>query len=142
MLPVVEDQIDNMLALSVRQPWVELILYGIKTIEVRSRPTRIRGRVLLYSSLKAADQPPSTEASSRLHSCHSELETGLLLGSVEIVDCRELVEADTVSTCLSEIPSGKHFAWVLRGPRRLSPVLKPSRHPQPVFFRPFEGASR
>ncbi|HEY7116651.1 MAG TPA: ASCH domain-containing protein [Tepidisphaeraceae bacterium] len=33
-----------MLALSIRQPFAELILRGIKTVEYRSRPTRVIGR--------------------------------------------------------------------------------------------------
>ena len=32
-----------MLALSIRQPFAELILRGIKTVELRSRATRIVG---------------------------------------------------------------------------------------------------
>ena len=32
-----------MRALSIRQPYAELILRGIKTVEYRSRPTRIIG---------------------------------------------------------------------------------------------------
>jgi predicted transcriptional regulator len=32
-----------MLALSIRQPYAELILRGIKTVEYRTRPTRIIG---------------------------------------------------------------------------------------------------
>ena len=40
-----------MLALSIRQPYAELILRGIKTVEFRSRPTRIVGeRFLIYAS--------------------------------------------------------------------------------------------
>src|SRR5688572_21152433 len=40
-----------MRALSIRQPWAELILRGIKTIEYRSRPTRIVGeRFWIYAS--------------------------------------------------------------------------------------------
>ncbi len=40
-----------MLALSIRQPYAELILRGIKRIEYRSRPTRIVGeRFYLYAS--------------------------------------------------------------------------------------------
>lgn len=34
-------------ALSIRQPFAELILLGQKPIEYRSRPTNIRGRVYL-----------------------------------------------------------------------------------------------
>jgi hypothetical protein len=40
-----------MRALSIRQPYAELILRGIKTIEYRTRPTRIVGeRVWIYAS--------------------------------------------------------------------------------------------
>src|SRR3954466_3821975 len=44
-----------MRALSIRQPWAEMILRGIKTIEYRSRPTRIIGeRFYIYASRKHA----------------------------------------------------------------------------------------
>ena len=36
--------------LAVRQPWASLIVEGLKTIEVRSRPTKIRGKILIYAS--------------------------------------------------------------------------------------------
>src|SRR5262245_14035781 len=40
-----------MRALSIRQPWAELILRGIKTVEYRSRPTRIVGeRFYIYAA--------------------------------------------------------------------------------------------
>lgn len=39
--------------LAVRQPWASLIVEGLKTIEVRTRNTTIRGRVVIYA--------PSTE---------------------------------------------------------------------------------
>ena len=32
-------------ALIVRQPWIDLILSGEKTWEMRSRPTNVRGRI-------------------------------------------------------------------------------------------------
>src|SRR4051794_13324631 len=42
-----------MRALSIRQPFAELILRGIKTVEYRSRPTRIIGaRFWIYAPLK------------------------------------------------------------------------------------------
>src|SRR5215218_3103712 len=44
-----------MRALSIRQPFAELILRGLKTIEYRSRPTRIIGeRFYIYASKKRA----------------------------------------------------------------------------------------
>lgn len=43
-----------MRALSIRQPYAELILRGIKTIEYRSRPTRIIGErfYIIYAAGK------------------------------------------------------------------------------------------
>ena len=40
-----------MRALSIRQPHAEAIMRGVKTIEYRSRATRIRGRIYIYASL-------------------------------------------------------------------------------------------
>ena len=34
------------IALAIQQPWAELILRGIKTLEIRSQPTRQRGTIL------------------------------------------------------------------------------------------------
>lgn len=36
--------------LIIRQPWIELILSGKKTWEMRSRPTSVRGRIALIES--------------------------------------------------------------------------------------------
>ncbi len=45
-----------MRALSIRQPYAELILRGIKTIEYRSRRTRITGeRIYIYAARKPGD---------------------------------------------------------------------------------------
>src|SRR5438128_1264937 len=45
----------GMLALSIRQPFAELILRGIKTVEYRSKSTKIIGeRFFIYASKKPA----------------------------------------------------------------------------------------
>jgi len=44
-------------AISIRQPWVEQILRGIKKKEYRDIPTNIRERVYLYASLKPDGAP-------------------------------------------------------------------------------------
>jgi len=47
----------RMRALSIRQPYAELILRGIKPIEFRTRPTKIIGeRFYIYASRKWAAQ--------------------------------------------------------------------------------------
>lgn len=42
-------------AISIRQPYVELILLGVKKREYRSIPTNIRERVYIYASLKPGE---------------------------------------------------------------------------------------
>ncbi|HEX3357004.1 MAG TPA: ASCH domain-containing protein, partial [Tepidisphaeraceae bacterium] len=50
-----------MRALSIRQPFAELILRGIKTVEYRSRSTRIIGeRFWLYASKGVSHLPLAT----------------------------------------------------------------------------------
>ncbi len=41
-----------MKALSIKQPWADMIAQGTKTIELRSWATKFRGRFLIVSSLK------------------------------------------------------------------------------------------
>src|SRR5215213_5322185 len=47
-----------MRALSIRQPYAELILRGIKTVELRSRSTRIVGERFYIYACKARATPP------------------------------------------------------------------------------------
>ena len=46
-----------MKAISIRQPWANLIAAGGKTIEVRTRPTKYRGPLLIVSA-KRPTVPP------------------------------------------------------------------------------------
>jgi hypothetical protein len=48
---------EPLVAISVRQPWAALIVAGLKSIEVRSWPTRRRGRVLIHAG-KLIDERP------------------------------------------------------------------------------------
>lgn len=43
-------------AISIRQPYVEMILRGVKKVEYRSQVTHIRERVYLYASLKPGNE--------------------------------------------------------------------------------------
>lgn len=46
-----------MLAISVKQPWAALLVAGIKTVEVRTWPTRARGPVLIHASKNPDPRP-------------------------------------------------------------------------------------
>jgi hypothetical protein len=107
-----------MLALSVRQPYAELILSGVKQQENRSRVTHVRGRVYIYAAKKLASALTVLDIPR-----NKELPLGYLLGTVEIYDC-------TTTT------SG--YAWLLRDPLRLRQPILPKNRPNPVWFYPFE----
>ena len=112
-------------ALSIRQPYAELIMRGIKTVEYRSRPTNIRERVYIYASQRPADDPEGFE---ELGAGPKDLPKGVLVGTVEVVDCTG---------------SPGDYEWHLENPERLPAAdqIKPENHPQPAWFYPF-GSSK
>lgn len=112
----------RMPALSIRQPNAEAILRGVKRIEYRTRPTNVRGRVLIYAS-KSRYSPAEEEEYMKSYGItdisRDELPRGVLVGSVEIHHCE----------------GGQ---WHLRHPLRARKLLRPKRMPQPIWFYPFE----
>ena len=121
-----------MRALSIRQPWAELILRGSKTIECRSRPTYVRERIWIY----AAEGRSLYSALSSITVADSALlPRGVLVGSVELVACRPIRPEDCTGACCDVEFGG--YAWVLMHAERLAAPLRPTSRPQPAFFHPF-----
>ena len=73
-------------AISVRQPWAEQIMTGEKTIEYRSIPCRFRGRVYIYASATKSGLTDQ-QLESEIGFTWKEVPKGVVVGSVEIVDC-------------------------------------------------------
>ncbi len=111
---------ENLSALSVRQPYAELIMRGQKKIEYRSLVTRKRGRVYIYASLT----PGPDYEFQRLNLKPGDLPTGVLIGTVEVTDCKK---------------RWGEYEWYLANPERLETLVKPERKPQPVWFIPFHN---
>jgi len=70
-----------MKSLSIKQPWVELILEGRKTIEIRSWNTKHRGYFLIHSS-----KNPDIEAIRRFDFDLERLLCGYILGYAKLSD--------------------------------------------------------
>lgn len=102
-------------ALSIRQPYAELILRGEKLVEYRTIATRKRQRVYIYASR----QPGPSEVFVALGVSPEDLPTGVLVGTVMIAGC-EGKKGD--------------YRWLLRSPKRFRRPLAPQGRPQPVFF--------
>jgi hypothetical protein len=115
----------NLRALSVRQPHAEAIMLGIKKIEFRNMPTRVRGRVQIYASLgrySSAEEAEMLEEYGIDEVDCDDLPRGVLIGTVEIRDCTG---------------KGNKYNWHLRDPERATRFLRPKKQPQPVWFNPF-----
>lgn len=140
-----------MLALSIRQPYAELILRGVKTIEYRSRPTKLVGqRFYIYASRKWAGVSPGKwhDAGDSTHGLApslngegiDDLPRGVIVGSAVISKC---VAAGTPTLRVGPHAPGSEsrgtFEWHLTGVKRYKRQRRvaPGRQPQPVWFRPW-----
>lgn len=111
-------QQDKTRVLSIRQPFAEMILRGLKEAEYRSRPTNFRGRTFIYAT-KYLDG--NFETLQRRHSLPDDLPRGVIVGSVEIFACDAL-------RC------GEEYAWRLSNPERCDTPLRFTGMPQPAFW--------
>ena len=89
-------------ALSIKQPWANLIVSGEKTIETRVWATPYRGRVLLVSSKQPKIEP-----------------AGFALGVAELVECRPMTKRDEPAARCELYP--KAVAWVLQNVKAIEP---------------------
>jgi ASCH domain len=137
LAPIDRDRI----ALAIQQPWVELILRGIKTLEIRSQPTRQRGTIYLYAS-KRTSQLPAAEAAARRWDLEIEtLPTGKLVGTVELLECRPCRAGDQQAAWVPADLLVGQFAYQLGRPQRLPAPRSVRFLPYGVWFYPFKRRS-
>lgn len=101
-----------MKGLIIKQPWIDLILSGKKTWEIRGSNTKLRGKIELIQS-----------------------GSGFVVGCCEIVDSFELSLNDYTNntnkhqiTNTTELPYKKTFAWVINNAKRYH---KPKQYKHP-----------
>lgn len=92
-----------MKALSVKQPWANMIASGEKTIETRTWRTNYRGPLLIVSSREPRIAP-----------------AGCALAVAVLDDCRPMTRKDERAACCRVYPDAQ--AWVLRDVRKIAPV--------------------
>jgi hypothetical protein len=73
-------------ALSLKQPWAALLVYGRKTVEVRRWPTARRGRVLIHAA-RVPDERPEAWALVPPELGEAARLLGGVLGAGEITGC-------------------------------------------------------
>jgi len=142
-----------MLALSIRQPYAEMILRGEKTIEYRSRPTKVIGkRFYIYAAKKWAGFPgvehdtgtAGRERDRVLHAPGPSPTSRVGRGRGD--DSREtsegfptgvIVGTAVISHCTNGGTGAGAYHWHLTDVRRIAHPRRPKGRPQPVWFRPF-----
>lgn len=91
-----------MKALSVKQPWANLIASGEKTIETRVWATDYRGDILIVSSKQPRIEP-----------------AGCAVAVVELAECRPMTLSDEEAAKCQIYDDA--VAWVLRNVRAIEP---------------------
>lgn len=81
-------------ALTIKEPWISLIVAGSKTIETRTWITKYRGPLLLTAS-----QSPKTDLS------------GHAVAIANLYDCRPMTALDEAAACCSLYPLA--YSWIL-----------------------------
>jgi len=92
-----------MKALSVKQPWANMIAWRQKTIETRTWSTEYRGDLLIVSSRKPDIAP-----------------AGCAVALVELVECRPMTKADEFEAEYKLYDGA--WAWMLQNIRRIRPI--------------------
>jgi hypothetical protein len=102
LLPFSKRAAARIKALSVRQPWANMIADGRKTIETRKWATAYRGPLLIVSSARPAIEP-----------------AGQAVAIADLVDCRPMAKEDERAAGCETYPSAQ--AWVLENVRKIEP---------------------
>jgi len=110
-------------ALSIRQPWAELIISGKKAIEIRRWQRSYRGRIWIHAG-KHIDEALDLRFGLR------DLFRGGFIGSAELTSIETIDERRWEAWRTQHLDPGAFqpdlFAWVLGHPRRLArPVPAP-----------------
>ena len=102
-----------MKCLIIKKPWIDYILDGFKTWEIRSCNTKIRGKIGLIQS-----------------------GSGLIVGSCEIMDSYQIAIDDYKTNKLKhriksvdKLPYKNTYAWVIKNAKRYDNPI-PYNHPK------------
>ena len=121
-------------AVSVRQPWAELLIDGRKSIEIRSWAAEYRGRMWLHTGLKS---DPELERKFGLN----DLYRGGFLGSIELVAIVPVTKERWEQWLDKHLDPGRYreglVAWMMAAPRRFREPV-PGKGQLNLFFPPAE----
>lgn len=108
--------IKSLPAITIKQPWAQLIMLGIKNIENRSWATDYRGEIFVHAGMKWDSDPWPDDVDLKGHGLSffsvEKLPRGVILGTVNLA----AIGTDSVSPWA--LPG--QFHWVLSDPKPLT----------------------
>lgn len=126
-------------ALSIRQPFADLVVMGVKDIENRGRPTRLRGTILIHAGRAKVEAAVHEDFEARLRRVgllkkHDrwDFPYGAIIGMADIVDC--------VTEHGSEFFNGP-YGWVLANAEAFARAV-PYTGKVGIFYVPSEMLPR
>lgn len=129
------------IALAVQQPWAELIVRGLKTIEVRSTSVRVRGTIYIYASRRLSDLPDAAVAAERHDLNVESLPTGVIVGTANLTECRAASPDDADAACVSPAILDGRMAWCFTDSVKYIEPLQVRFSPYGIWFYPFRRRS-
>jgi len=90
-------------AISLKQPWANLVASGKKSIETRKWSTKYRGDLVICSSQKPDIHP-----------------AGCAIAIAELYDVKPMEKKDEKKACIKVYP--KAHSWFLKNIRRIEPI--------------------
>lgn len=104
-----------MRALTLIQPWASLVAEGRKTVETRSWPTSVRGRIAIHAGKKV-----DKNACKKFGYEASNIITSAIIATVALVDCVQFPHPDIQPDKYGDFSSGR-YGFVLKSIKREFP---------------------
>ncbi len=133
-----------MKAITIWQPWAQLIVFGEKKIETRSWQTKVRGTIAIHAakkdcfslmkSLPLKEQEYFEEAQVyNYYDGEMCVPLGAIIGTVDLVDCLSIEELMLTTYAIKkEIIFGDwaegRFGWVLENPIQFDTPIPVNGH--------------
>jgi hypothetical protein len=127
-----------MKAITILQPWANLIANGAKKIETRSWATKYRGEIAIHAGLGHQGMKlfMSTPELKKLLPFVGFYPYGAVIAIAELADCLKIINGNRLDgapfyeeqfeIAKREIPFGDYtpgrYAWILANVRRIAPV--------------------
>jgi hypothetical protein len=128
----------------VKQPWAALLVAGVKSVEVRTWPTRKRGTILIHADSIADDRPEGWALITTAELKALAALRGGIIGAAELTACVRYRTAGAFAAAVELhrndpewFREGGLYGFVFQKPRPIEYHACPGR----TLFFPVEGIS-